>query len=170
MLIFLECWQNDKFSSSSSCLWLAGHYFSPSYHYGHLQIAFEETKAIYHVSWLWVKHLGRPLTHSIFITKFSRGVKFLTFSCKSCDCNIDQRSTDLGSLIGNIQSVAISGLFWTQILCEINFGHFATTKNAILTIFAAHNFEFLETFDILKCGIFLIVECWYGSLWTSEIN
>ena len=64
-----------------------------SYHYGHLQIAFEETKAIYHVSWLWVKHLGRPLTHSIFITKFSRGVKSLTFSSKSYDCNIDQRSS-----------------------------------------------------------------------------
>ena len=41
--------------------------------------------------------------------------------------------------------------------CEINFGHFETPKSAILTIWAALNFELLETFDnfdIFKCEIF----------------
>ena len=43
----------------------------------------------------------------------------------------------------------------THILREINFGHFDTPKAAILTISAAVNLEFLATFDISKCDIFL---------------
>ena len=35
-----------------------------------------------------------------------------------------------------------------HILREINFGHFEAPETAILTIRAALNFEFLETFDI----------------------
>ena len=37
---------------------------------------------------------------------------------------------------------------FTQILREINFGQFKAPKTAILTISAALNFEFLETFDM----------------------
>ena len=43
----------------------------------------------------------------------------------------------------------------TQILREINFGHFEAPKNVILIIWAAPNFEFLQTFDIFKCAIFV---------------
>ena len=42
----------------------------------------------------------------------------------------------------------------TQILHEINFGHFEAPKSAILAVSAALNFEFLEYFDIFKCEIF----------------
>ena len=42
----------------------------------------------------------------------------------------------------------------TQILCEINFGHLEAPKPAILTIWAALNFEFLGICDIFKCEIF----------------
>ena len=42
----------------------------------------------------------------------------------------------------------------TQILCEINVGHFEAPKTAIFTIRAALNFEFLATLVILKCEIF----------------
>ena len=42
----------------------------------------------------------------------------------------------------------------TQILCEINFGHFEAPKSANLTNSAARNFEFLGIFDIVKCDIF----------------
>ena len=38
----------------------------------------------------------------------------------------------------------------TQILREINVGHFEPPKIAILTISAALNFEFLYIFDIFK--------------------
>ena len=40
-----------------------------------------------------------------------------------------------------------------QILREINFGHFEAPKTAILTIWVALNFEFLDIFDIFKCEI-----------------
>ena len=43
----------------------------------------------------------------------------------------------------------------TQILHEINFGHFEAPKTAILTILAALNFEFLGSFDIFKREVFL---------------
>ena len=46
----------------------------------------------------------------------------------------------------------------TQILREINFGHFEVTKNAILNISAASNFEILETFDIFECELFPIIK------------
>ena len=42
----------------------------------------------------------------------------------------------------------------TQILREINFGHFEATKTAILTIWVVLNFEFLGIFDIVKREIF----------------
>ena len=42
----------------------------------------------------------------------------------------------------------------TQILREINFGHFEAPKTAILTIWAALNFEFVGIFDIFKCEMF----------------
>ena len=38
----------------------------------------------------------------------------------------------------------------TQISREINFGHFEAPKIAILTIWAAVNFEVLETINIFK--------------------
>ena len=38
----------------------------------------------------------------------------------------------------------------TQILREINVGHFEAPKTAILTIWAALNFEFVDIFDIFK--------------------
>ena len=41
----------------------------------------------------------------------------------------------------------------TQILREINYGHFEAPKTAILTIWAALNFESLNIFDIFKCVI-----------------
>ena len=41
----------------------------------------------------------------------------------------------------------------TQILREINFGHFWVPKTAILTIWAGLNLEILDTFDIVKCEI-----------------
>ena len=53
----------------------------------------------------------------------------------------------MGSLIGNKQCA-------TQILREINFGHFEAPKTAIKTIWAALNFEILATLDIFKCEIF----------------
>jgi len=40
-----------------------------------------------------------------------------------------------------------------QILHEINFGHFEAPKTAILPIWAALSFEFLDVFDISKCEI-----------------
>ena len=42
----------------------------------------------------------------------------------------------------------------TPILREINFGHLEAPKTAILTIWAALNYEFLGTFDIFKGEIF----------------
>ena len=45
-----------------------------------------------------------------------------------------------------------------QILREINFGHFEGPKSAILTIWAALNIEFLETFNIFRCEIFPIIK------------
>ena len=41
----------------------------------------------------------------------------------------------------------------TQILREINFGHFGAPKSVILTIWAALKFEFLGSFAIFKCEI-----------------
>ena len=42
------------------------------------------------------------------------------------------------------------GFSATQILREIHFGHFEALKTAILTIWAAVNFEVLETINIFK--------------------
>ena len=42
-----------------------------------------------------------------------------------------------------------------HILRKIKFGHFEPPKATILTIYAALDFEFLGTFDIFKCEIFL---------------
>ena len=42
----------------------------------------------------------------------------------------------------------------TQILREINLGHFDAPKTAILTIWAPLKFEFLGSFNIFKCEIF----------------
>ena len=42
----------------------------------------------------------------------------------------------------------------TQISREINFGDFEAPKTAILTIWAALNFEFLGIFDIFKREFF----------------
>ena len=39
------------------------------------------------------------------------------------------------------------------ILREINFGHFEAPKTAILNIWAALNFDFLDICDIFKCQI-----------------
>ena len=41
----------------------------------------------------------------------------------------------------------------TQILGEIILGHFKAVKNAILSMWAALNFEFLDIFVIRKCEI-----------------
>ena len=41
--------------------------------------------------------------------------------------------------------------FATQILREINFGHFEAPKTAILTIWADMNLELVDIFDIFKC-------------------
>ena len=46
----------------------------------------------------------------------------------------------------------------TQILREINFCHFEAPEIAILTIWAALNFEFLETLGIFKCEISLKIK------------
>ena len=50
----------------------------------------------------------------------------------------------------------------TQILREINFGHFEAPKIAIVTIhmstWADLNFEFLDIFDIFKCEMFLKIK------------
>ena len=46
----------------------------------------------------------------------------------------------------------------TQILREINFGQFEAPKTAILTIWAALNFEFLVLFYIFKHEIFLKIK------------
>ena len=46
----------------------------------------------------------------------------------------------------------------TQILREINFGHFEAPKTVILTTRAALNFEFLGSFDIFKREMFLKVK------------
>ena len=43
----------------------------------------------------------------------------------------------------------------TQILRDINFGHFEETKNTILTSWAALNLEFVGICDIIKCELFL---------------
>ena len=66
---------------------------------------------------------------------------------------IDFHSTDLGSLLGNTQC----GNCMTFLTCnvKINFGHFEAPKPAISTIWGAMNFEFLGTFDVVKCEIFL---------------
>ena len=57
---------------------------------------------------------------------------------------------DLGSLIGNAQCGNFSIFLPTQILREINFGHFEAPKTAILIIWAALNFGSLGTFDFSK--------------------
>ena len=41
----------------------------------------------------------------------------------------------------------------THILHEINFNHFEAPKSAILTIWTALNFQFLDICDIFKCEI-----------------
>ena len=41
----------------------------------------------------------------------------------------------------------------TQILREINFGHFETPKVAVYAIWTALNLEILETFNISRCEI-----------------
>ena len=46
----------------------------------------------------------------------------------------------------------------TQFLCEINLGHFEAPNTDMLTVRAALNFEFLRTFDIFKCAIFLKIK------------
>ena len=46
----------------------------------------------------------------------------------------------------------------TQILREINFCYSEAQKIAVLTIWAALNFEFMETFDIFKSEIFPIIK------------
>ena len=64
----------------------------------------------------------------------------------------------------------------TQIFREINCGHIKAPKTALLTIWAALKFEFLESFAIFKCDIFLkinderIQNCWNGNVWPSEIS
>ena len=45
----------------------------------------------------------------------------------------------------------------TQILREINFGHFEVPKTAILTILAPLNYELLGISDVFKCEIGEIV-------------
>ena len=63
----------------------------------------------------------------------------------------------------------------TQILREINFGHFEAQKTAILSIWAALSFEFLDTFDIFKCENFPKIKiqrlknCQNDSFWPSKI-
>ena len=56
--------------------------------------------------------------------------------------------TDLGSLIGNTQCENIRIFLPFKFIREINYGHFEAPKIAILTIWAALNFEFLGTFVI----------------------
>ena len=56
----------------------------------------------------------------------------------------------------------------TQILCEINLGHFEAPKTAICTIWAALNFEFFGTYDIFKCEIFPKIKI--QSLQTCKID
>ena len=46
----------------------------------------------------------------------------------------------------------------TQILREINFGHFEASKTANLIIWSAMNFEFLDIFDIFKIQSLKIVK------------
>ena len=46
----------------------------------------------------------------------------------------------------------------TQILREINFGHFEVSKTANLIIWSAMNFEFLDIFDIFKIQSLKIVK------------
>ena len=58
-------------------------------------------------------------------------------------------------LVGNTQCGIFRDFSATQILREINFGHFEAPKTAILTIWVALNFEFLGNFDIIKFEIFL---------------
>ena len=62
--------------------------------------------------------------------------------------------TDLGSLIENTQCENFKDFSATQILREINFGHFEAIKTAILTIIAAVKIEFLGPFDIFKPEMF----------------
>ena len=64
-------------------------------------------------------------------------------------------NTDLGSLIGKWEYTMwkFQDFSATQILREINFGHFEAPKTAILTIWAPLDFKFLGTSDIFKCEI-----------------
>ena len=62
--------------------------------------------------------------------------------------------TDLGSLIGEYTMWKFQDFSTTQILCEINFGHFKAPKTIILTNLAALNFDFLGPFDNFKCEFF----------------
>ena len=52
-----------------------------------------------------------------------------------------------------IHNVEIYDFSLTQILREINFGHFEAPKTAILPICATLSLEFLDIFDIFKCEI-----------------
>ena len=71
----------------------------------------------------------------------------------------DQNTKFRGGGVNINYSVANFGNFpATQILREINFGHFAAPKTAVLTIWTALNFEFLGTFDISKSEIFLTIK------------
>ena len=62
--------------------------------------------------------------------------------------------TDLGNLIGNTLGGNFRIFLHLRFYVKIYFGHFEAPKTANLTIWAAMNVEFLETFDIFKCEIF----------------
>ena len=69
-------------------------------------------------------------------------------------------SKDLGSLIAICEYAVwkFQDFSAAQILREINFGHFDAPKIAIFIIWAGLNFEYLCTFGIFKCEIFLIIK------------
>ena len=58
--------------------------------------------------------------------------------------------TNLGSQIREYTMWIFQDYSDTQILREINFSHFEAQKTAILTKWAAVNFEFLNISDIFK--------------------
>ena len=65
-------------------------------------------------------------------------------------------TTDLGSLIENMHTMwKIQDFSVTQILREINFGHFEAQRTDILTILAALNLVFWEFLTFFSVKFFL---------------
>ena len=85
-------------------------------------------------------------------------IQLMQYHNKAFLLNIPGVYTDLGSLIGKAQCGKFRIFLPLRIYVKSNLVILKPLKTAILTIWAALNFEILGTFDILKCKIFLKIK------------